>query len=65
MPASMSDDRLMSALSRIDQALARLESVRMPAGGDPALQAKHDALKAETRAAIGELDRLIAATKAA
>lgn len=63
----MSNDRMMQAIGRIERALARLEIIgprraESPAG-DPGLAARHEKLKAETRSAIGEIDRLLAEVK--
>jgi hypothetical protein len=67
----MNDTALAAALSRVEQALGRIEAVAAqpvpPAansGGDSDLKAKHEALKTETRAVIDELDTLIAKTRA-
>ncbi len=59
----MAQQRLIQAIGRIERALNRLE--RMPAsaaqnGDGGQLASKHDALKAETRAAIRELDAILA-----
>jgi hypothetical protein len=63
----MSQDRMMQAIGRIERALARLENVELtPPGQAPEnseLTARHESLKAETRAAIGEIDRLLAEVK--
>jgi hypothetical protein len=66
MSLSMSDDRLASALSRIELAIARVEAaaqrpVAQPEDGAQftALSSRHEALKAETRAAIADIDALI------
>ncbi len=68
MTLIMSEDRLSAALARIDIALARLEAAASrPAvsqGVDKeavdALMARHMALKTEARAAIADIDNLIA-----
>ncbi len=59
----MAQQRLIQAIGRIERALSRLE--RMPASptlnnDDNQLAAKYDALKAETRSAIRELDAILA-----
>ena len=63
----MSDDRLITAIGRIERALSRIEAK----GGAPAvadaksaddlrrLQLRHSELRARTQAAIERLDRLI------
>ncbi len=65
----MSDDRLAAALSRIENALSRVEdAAARPIAAPPpsdnsalvALESRHSVLKEEARAAIVELDRLIA-----
>lgn len=60
----MSHDRMMQAVGRIEKALGRLENVEhrhvsAPAG-DPELLARHEKLKAETRATVADIDRLLA-----
>lgn len=60
----MAHDRMMQAIGRIERALGRLENVGpRQAGspdGDPQLAIRHEKLKAEARAAISEIDRLLA-----
>jgi hypothetical protein len=60
----MSHDRMMQAIGRIENALGRLEKVdprRVSApAGDPELVARHEKLKAEARATVAEIDRLLA-----
>jgi hypothetical protein len=58
----MAQQRLIQAIGRIERALSRIE--RVPAsltlnGNADQLAAKHDALKAETRSAIRELDAIL------
>ena len=57
----MEGDRIARATARIDAAMGRIEvaAVRPPAGGDPELARKHEALRTATGAALAELDRLI------
>lgn len=60
----MAQGRLKMAIERMERALARLEAVdftrSQSAAGNPELAQRHEALKTETRAAIGEIDRLLA-----
>lgn len=58
----MPHDRMMQAIGRIERALGRLENLapRAGIGGDPELEARHENLKSETRAVIGQIDRLLA-----
>lgn len=65
----MSEDRLSAALTRIDKALARIEaagsrSILAQQGSSTyevdALMARHNALKTEARAAVADIDNLIA-----
>jgi hypothetical protein len=64
----MAQDRLIVAIGRIERALSRLEQVDLSIGAasgnnapetDFALVARHEQLKAETQAAIIEIDALI------
>jgi hypothetical protein len=58
----MAQQQLILAIGRIERALSRMEQLSsrpQPSSGDAALQAKHDTLKAETKAAIAEIDRLL------
>jgi hypothetical protein len=58
----MATQRLIVAIGRIERALSRLE--QMPPSptekADEELIGRHDKLKAETRAAIAEIDRILA-----
>lgn len=60
----MAQQRLIMAIGRIERALSRLEQARIPQAAEtesnPELQAKYDRLKAETQAAIREIDQLLA-----
>lgn len=57
----MAAQRLIVAIGRIERALSRLE--QMPptneSGPDVYLNERHEKLKAETRIAIADIDRLI------
>jgi|GEM_PF-1393516 len=70
----MKEDRISAALRRIEAATGRIEAVARSlrtspdlasaalaseSAGDPALEAKYAALRAEAAAALDELDRLI------
>lgn len=63
----MPQDRMMQAIGRIERALGRLEVVdfntqrHTTAPSD--LQQRHDRLRQETQAAIGELDHLLSLVK--
>ncbi len=59
----MAQPQLIMAIGRIERALSRIEQVPRAASNndsDGALVAKHERLKSETKAAISELDNLIA-----
>lgn len=60
----MAQDRLMQAIGRMERALTRIEAIDLSpsenSGHDPALAQRHEQLKAETRAAVSEIDRLLA-----
>ena len=67
MPAAMADERTVTAMERIEQALVRIEAASRQATPAPAddaearrLREAHDALRDKVRAAIGEIDRLLA-----
>lgn len=58
----MSEQRLILAIGRIERALSRLEQLPQRAAsteGDPELAQRHEKLKAETRAAIQEIDQIL------
>ena len=55
----MAQEQLILAIGRIERALSRLETVKVPARGDAELQARHETLKSETRAAIRDIDVLL------
>jgi hypothetical protein len=59
---ALAEQRLIVAIGRIERALSRLEQVpqSLPAKADEDLSNRHEKLKAETRAAIGEIDRILA-----
>ncbi|WP_420605356.1 hypothetical protein [Novosphingopyxis sp.] len=59
---AMTEDRIIMAIGRIERALARIESsggnrTHFPDSSD--LAQRHEALRAETRRAIGEIDDLL------
>jgi hypothetical protein len=58
----MATQRLIVAIGRIERALSRLEQMpqSLPEPVDEDLVHRHETLKAETRAAIGEIDRILA-----
>lgn len=58
----MAAQRLIVAIGRIERALSRLEQIpETPAAAtDTELVARHEKLKAETRAAISDIDRILA-----
>jgi hypothetical protein len=59
----MAEQQLIIAIGRIERALSRIERAPPPSfnvSNDTELQASHDRLKAETRAAIADLDTIIA-----
>jgi hypothetical protein len=58
----MAAQRLIVAIGRIERALSRLERLpeTPPITSDNALLARHENLKAETRAAITDIDRILA-----
>ena len=58
----MAQQQLIMAIGRIERALSRIEQapLRLPAGqSDAELSARHERLKVETRAAIGEIDNIL------
>ena len=63
----MPQDRMMQAIGRIERALGRLETVDIIGSkqlAEPSdLQQKHDRLRDEAQAVIGELDHLLALAK--
>jgi hypothetical protein len=59
----MTQQRLIQAIGRVERALSRLEQAPVKANGaadDNALMARHHQLKAETQAAIKDIDRILA-----
>jgi hypothetical protein len=64
---NMPQDRMMQAIGRIERALMRLETVELSAPKNTAqpsdLQDRHNLLRQETQAAIGDLDRLLQLVK--
>jgi hypothetical protein len=58
----MAQPQLIMAIGRIERALSRIEQApprSINVGDATKLQAKHEQLKAETRAAIADLDELL------
>ncbi len=57
----MLQDRLIIAIGRIERAISKLDQFEMsaPKSNNNELSAKHEALKAETRAVIRDIDALI------
>ncbi|WP_417621532.1 hypothetical protein [Parasphingorhabdus sp.] len=57
----MDNERVILAIGRIERALSRIESIKSNRAAeiDPALEARHEALKAEMRQAIETIDGLI------
>ncbi len=57
----MDNERVILAIGRIERALSRIESASstMQADADAALEARHEALKAEMKQAIRTIDNLI------
>jgi predicted ABC-type ATPase len=57
----MANDRVQQALSRIENAIDRIEARIARGGGDtdPALAERHERLRAQTAAALARLDRLL------
>lgn len=58
----MAEQRLIVAIGRIERALSRLEQIpeRAPLPESSDLAQRHEALKAETRSAIADIDRILA-----
>ncbi len=58
----MDNERMILAIGRIERALARIEAAKnnSTAAVDPALEARHAALKEEMKQAIQTIDGLIA-----
>jgi hypothetical protein len=72
MPINMVNDRAAVALSRIERALARIESAAVApqrAGetnlAHAQLEQRHTALRQELQHTLGDIDQLIAQSKAA
>ena len=63
----MPQDRMMQAIGRIERALGRLETLDVSAAKqseEPSgLQQRHNRLRQETQAVIGELDHLLSLVK--
>ena len=62
MTEESAETRIIMAIGRIERALARVESAvgARPAAPPPSdVARKHEALRAETRKAIGEIDDLL------
>jgi phage host-nuclease inhibitor protein Gam len=57
----MDNERVILAIGRIERALSRIESAASvtKTDADPALEARHEALKAEMKQAIRTIDGLI------
>ncbi|MEO9600570.1 hypothetical protein [Parasphingorhabdus sp.] len=57
----MDNERVILAIGRIERALSRIESTKstMKVDIDPALEARHEALKTEMKHAIQTIDGLI------
>jgi hypothetical protein len=59
----MADQRLILAIGRIERALSRLEQIpakQSSTASDVDLTDKYERLKAETRSAIADIDRILA-----
>lgn len=68
MPWPMADERALYAISRIERALARIESAaqQAPARDDGELNAlrnANQALRGKVQSAIAQIDRLLAANE--
>jgi hypothetical protein len=68
MPCAMADERALHAISRIERALARIETAaqQAPARDDRELNAlrhAHQALRGKVQGAIAQIDRLLAANE--
>lgn len=61
----MIEQRFIVAISRIERALSRIEqSASAPSSaGDSDLVERHEKLKSETRVAIQDLDKILAAAR--
>jgi len=55
----MAEDRLIRAIGRLEQAVARLESRQPTPAADPDLAERHRTLRTESEAVLAGLDRLI------
>jgi len=60
----METNRISAALARIEAAAARIEGAATRPTASSDLQQRHDRLRAETSAAMADLDRLIGSIKA-
>ena len=68
MPWRMADERALHAISRIERALARIESAAQQAlarddGELNALRNANQALRGKVQSAIAQIDRLLAANE--
>ena len=63
----MPQDRMMQAICRIERALGRLEMIDLKGTAQLAepsdLQLRHDRLRQEAQAAIGDIDNLLSLVK--
>ena len=56
----MAEPQLIMAIGRIERALSRIEQAPRPVAVDTELNSRHEKLKAETKAAIADLDAILA-----
>jgi hypothetical protein len=59
----MAQQQLILAIGRIERALSRLEQLPgkpISPSGNPELEARHEKLKGETKAAINDIDKILA-----
>ncbi len=62
MTEESAETRIIMAIGRIERALARIETAaaaRPESAPSPDLKRKHEALRTETRQAIGQIDDLL------
>jgi len=56
----MAEQQLIIAIGRIERALSRIEQAPRSIATDTDVSARHEKLKSETKAAIADLDALLA-----
>lgn len=55
----MTENRLTSAIDRLDKAVARIENAKIGAGTGQEVEKKYEQLKSEVRLAVAEMDKIL------